>query len=417
MALRPLHYYCVATGTWFAAFGVQGVMFAWLVTMVLQETPQMVGIAQMAMLVPVMLLMLLGGALADVLGGRRVAILAQAFAVLPGAALLAVLVWGTLDFATMLIYAVAMGCAAAFVTPARDGLLNQVAEGRIQRTVILVTLTQFGVQMLGFVIAGFADSVGPEAVLAFQTAALAIGVLAYLRLPATALVGFAMPSPAQLAGSVIEGSRTVLRSPAMRAVVVQNIAMGLFFMGSFIVTMPLLVREEYAGSAADLAMVMAVNSLGLVASIVTLFLRGGMRRQGRALLAANALGCFFLAAAGFAANLWTVALCVFFWGACGGVAMSMARTIMQECAPDSQRARVMAFFSFAFMGAGPVGALLCGYLVAWLGAGAALIAASCGVFVVSAAFAYSSRLWNLCSGEPLDTRARRRSANGRAERT
>ena len=37
--------------------------------------------------------------------------------------------------------------------------------------------------------------------------------------------------------------------------------------------------------------------------------------------------------------------------------------IMQEQAPDALRGRVMSFYSFSFMGAGPVGALFSGYLV------------------------------------------------------
>ena len=156
--LRPIHHYCLATGTWFAAHGVQNVLFAWLVAMVLRETPQMVGVAQMAMLAPVLLLMLLGGSVADVAGGRRVAMLAQGFALLPGIGLLAVLLLDALSFRAMLVYAVAMGCAVAFLTPARDGLLNHVAEGRIQRTVVLVSLAQFGVQMVGFVVAGMAGA-------------------------------------------------------------------------------------------------------------------------------------------------------------------------------------------------------------------------------------------------------------------
>ena len=220
-------------------------MFAWLVTMVLHETPQMVGVAQMAMLVPVMLLMLFGGGVADALGGRRIAILAQSFAVVPSIGLLLVLAFDTLDFRLMIIYAVAMGCATAFVTPARDGLLNLVAEGRIQRTVTLVSLIQFGVQMVGFTVAGLAGRIGPLAVIGFQTAVLIVGAVAYTRLPAPPVRSVVMPSLRELVGSVVEGSQTVLRSDSMRPVVVQNIAMGICFMGSYIVAMPLLVREVY----------------------------------------------------------------------------------------------------------------------------------------------------------------------------
>ena len=396
--MKPIHHYCVATGTWFAAHGVQSVLFAWLVTMVLHETPQMVGIAQMAMLVPVLLLMLVGGSVADTLGGRRVAIVAQSFAVLPGIGLLAALWSDAFDFRVTICYAVAMGCAAAFVTPARDGLLNHVAEGRIQRTVVVVSLTQFAVQMLGFLVAGQADWLGAEAVIAFQIVLLLLGVAAYRRLPIPP-AHRAEGRLADLFDSVLEGCRTVLRSDAMRPVVVQNIAMGLFFMGSYMVSMPLLIREVYDGSAGDLAIVNAANMLGLVTSIIWLLRGGDLRRQGRALLLAHALGGVFLAVTGLVAALgmsfWAVVVCLYLWGACGGVAMSMSRTIMQEAAPERQRGRVMAFFSFSFMGAGPLGTLVCGYLVGAVGAPVALIVAAAALFVVVVIVVKTSALWNM----------------------
>lgn len=404
-ALRPIHHYCLATGTWFAAHGVQNVLFAYLVTMALRETPQLVGLAQMAMLMPAMLLLLFAGSVADALGGRRVAVAAQSFAVVPSLGLLAALWLDALSFPVMLAYAVAMGCAIAFVTPARDGLLNQVAEGRVQRTVVLVSLAQFGVQTLGFLVAGLAGVIGPAAVMAFQATVLALGVLAYRRLPAQPPLAVRGRGLAELAAAVAEGSRTVLRSRAMRAVVVQNVAMGVCFMGSYIVSMPLLIREVYGGSSADLALVNAANMAGLVTSILWLLYVGDLRRQGRALLLAHALGCVFLAATGWAAHgqplgFWAVAGCVYLWGACGGVAMSMSRTIMQEAAPEGQRGRVMAFFSFSFMGAGPLGALLCGQLVAAIGAPAALVVASGALIVVIAPVARTSPLWNMAEARP-----------------
>lgn len=378
-------------------------MFAWLVTMVLHETPQMVGVAQMAMLVPVMLLMLFGGGVADALGGRRIAILAQSFAVVPSIGLLLVLAFDALDFRLMIIYAVAMGCATAFVTPARDGLLNLVAEGRIQRTVTLVSLIQFGVQMIGFTVAGLAGRIGPLAVIGFQTAVLIVGAVAYTRLPPPPARSVVMPSLGKLIGSVLEGSQTVLRSDSMRPVVVQNIAMGICFMGSYIVAMPLLVREVYQGDAADLSMVMIANALGLVTSILLLLLGGGLRRQGRALLLAHFLGCIFLAAAGLEFGFWAAIACIYLWGACGGVAMSMSRTIMQEAAPDGQRGRVMAFFSFSFMGAGPLGALIAGYLVGWVGPPLALFISSATLMFVIVAVALTSSLWNMTADAFLAT--------------
>ena len=396
--MKPIHYYGIATGTWFTAHGIQHVLFAWLVTMVLHERPGMVGVAQMALLAPVTLLMLVGGAVADVLGGRRVAVAAQILAVLPGVGLLAALALDAVSLPVMITYAVAMGCAVAFLTPARDSLLNAVAGGRIQRTVVLVSIVQFSVQMFGFLVAGMADRLGPGVVVGFQVVVLAGGVFAYSRLPAGPALRIAFPSVGELLASVRQGCRSVLRSPVMRPVVAQNMAMGVCFMGSYMVSVPLLIREVYAGGAAQLALVNVCNVLGLVTSLLALLFVGDLRRPGRSLLIAHGLGCVFLAAAGLGFGIAATALSLYLWGICGGVAMSMSRAIMQEAAPDGQRGRVMAFFSFSFMGAGPVGALACGQLVAAVGAPLALGLAAAALLAVVFAVAGRSTLWNLRGG-------------------
>lgn len=396
--MRPIHFYMFGTGSWFLAFGIQGVMFAWLVTMVLRESPEMVGLAQMTLLLPAMLLMLVGGSLADRFGGRRMAVVAQLASVVAPLMLLTVVWFDQLTLSSMLLYAVLMGCAVAFVTPARDGLLNHVAEGRIQRTVLLTSVMQFSMQMLGFLIASLADDTGPVVILGVQAGVLAIGVFGFLRVPATT------PAPVEdrpsLLQSVVEGAKTVLRHRAMRMVMVQNFAMGLFFMGSFIVTLPLLVREVFDGTAADLGLMNATNSVGLVATILLLLRLGDVQRQGRALILAQLLGSIVLAVAATAANFALLLTTLFFWGACGGIAMTMSRTIMQEQAPDAQRGRVMGFYSFSFMGAGPIGAVLSGYLVERFGPQMALLIAASIMFVFILVIGLQSSLWRM-KNEPV----------------
>ncbi|MDE0451351.1 MAG: MFS transporter [Gammaproteobacteria bacterium] len=391
--MRPLNLYMAGTASWFVNHGIQGVMFAWLVTIVLRESPQMVGIAQMAMLLPALLFMLIGGSLADRFGGRRVAVLAQAFSVVPVLGLLAVLATDQLSFATMIGFAVLMGLAQAFVTPARDGLLNQVAEGRIQHTVVRATMIQFSAMLIAFVIVGQTDRVGPAPVIAVQALVLILGTIAMRRIPVSAPAR--RPSDnalwRDLSASVATGLVTVMRSAPMRMVAIQNVAIGMFFMGSYIVTIPVAVRDIYGGSAADLAMLNAANAFGLALTSFLLMRVGYIRRPRRALLLAQALGAVALGTAGFGFDFPVFAACIFLWGGCGGVAMSMARTIMQEQAPYDQRGRVMAFFSFSLMGAGPFGALLAGAIAGWWGPGNALIAAMCGMLTVLGTLAVVSR--------------------------
>ncbi|MEQ8857629.1 MAG: MFS transporter [Pseudomonadales bacterium] len=391
--MRPLHFYLLGTGSWFLAFGIQGVTFAWLVTMVLNETPEKVGVAQMSLLLPGTLLILIGGSYADRFGARRVALLAQSLATVAPLLLLTLVAAGRLSFATMIGYAVLMGCAQAFVTPARDGLLSQVAEGRVQRTVMLTSMSQFGLQVIGFLVASLADVAGPEPILLIQALVLSVGVFGFSRI-ANDRHSIDAVAP-RLLRSLVEGGRTVFSSPAMRMIVVQNMCMGFFFMGSYIVTMPLLVREVYAGGASDLGLMNAFNSLGLVTTVILLLRLGDIHRQGRALLLSQAAGSLVLCAAALAPSFPLYVVSLFFWGVCGGVAMTMSRTIMQEQAPVAQRSRVMSFYSFSFFGAGPVGAVLNGLLVESFGPRNALMVCATAMLLIITLVGIRSSLWRL----------------------
>ena len=175
---KPLHYFLLSTGSWFLSYGLQGVTFAWLVTIVLREPAEMVGIAQMTLLAPVMFLILIGGSLADQFGGKPVAIIGQSLAAACALSLAVVIYLAHFSYSVLLMAAFGLGCAQAIVTPARDGLLPLVAEGRIQRTVVQSTMTQFAIMMLGFLIASFADRSGAVVILVIQGAVLLVGVAA-----------------------------------------------------------------------------------------------------------------------------------------------------------------------------------------------------------------------------------------------
>lgn len=419
--MRPLHYYLLGASSWFLAFGMQTVLFAWLVTMVLRESPEMVGVAQMTLLLPGTLLILAGGAFADRYGGRRMAVAGQAAAILAPLMLLLLVMSGRLTFAGMLLYAAVIGCAQAFVTPARDALLNQVAGGRVQRTVMQVSAAQFGTQIVGILFASLADDLGPVPILGVQVLILAAGLMAFLgidnrRAPGAGLraAAGALSGPQRLAQggrveggeqtpegggsltqSIVEGLTAVLRHRTLRLVALQNVAMGLFLMGAYIVTLPVMVREVFQGSAADLSLMNSCNLIGLVLAILLLLRRGDVVRQGRALILAQWSGALVLVLLALAPNYPVFLVVLFFWGASAGVAMSIARTIMQEQAPEALRGRVMAFSALSFIGAGPLGALLNGYLAEQFGAQAALGIAGAGMVAVMLSLGFRSPLWRM----------------------
>jgi MFS family permease len=155
------------------------------------------------------------------------------------------------------------------------------------------------------------------------------------------------------------------------------------------------VRDVYGGSSTELSWMNAANSMGMVLTILLLLRFGDLHKQGRALLISQSAGAIALAGAGLGLGFPSLIAFIFCWGMCGGVGMTMARTIMQELAPPNQRARMMAFFSFSFMGSGPLGALMNGYLCDWLGPTNALLVASSSMLAIVAVIALQTRLWQL----------------------
>jgi len=370
--------------------------------MELHESPSNVGVAQMCFLLPTTVLILFGGSLADRFGPRWVVIRAQALAVAPLLGLLYLLYTGTLSFFALLVYAILMGTVQAFVTPSRDGLLSQVAGSQVQRAVVKTSLVQFGLQMVGLALSAMADRFGPEPLVVAQIVSLLFGSFAYSRISKDVdehLENASATSQQSLFTSVSEslreGAKTVFVSAPMRSIIWLNIAMGVFFMGAYMVATPLLIREHYSTDTSALAGLNAANSMGLFLMAVVLLRIGTLLRPGRALLIAQFLGGLVLALGFLRIDYWLFVVIIFIWGLCGGVAMSMSRSVMQELAPPGQRARVMSFYSLAMMGAGPFGAVWAGYMVEWFDARTTLLVNGLAMTVVASAIYFTRSLVDL----------------------
>lgn len=392
-----LNIYLFANSTWFLAFGIQMVVFAWLITIELNESPTRVGVAQTALLLPTLLFILIGGSLADRYGGRTIAFIGQFGAAIGPIGLTLIILSGDLSFQMVIGFALWMGTAQAMVTPARDGLLSQLADGDVQRLVIKVSMIQFGIQIVGFIIASFADQLGAVLVLGTQSSILMLGAIAFyfLKIEETPRARKDSGILTEIYESIVEGVRTIRAAPSLLSVTCQNLAMGAFLMGSYVVTLPLLIRQNFGGTSAELAWVNIANALGLFLSSMILLHLGGIKRPGRALLLSLGTAAVLLGIASYAESMTMLLFVIFCWGIAGGLIMTMSRSIMQEQAPADQRGRIMAFFSLSFMGAGLFGSLLNGYLVELFRAEGALMFSSIGMLASVLLVRVLSPLWPL----------------------
>ena len=203
-------WFLTSSAAWFGCWGMQQVMFAWLVVDVLHEDPAWVGTAQMVQTLPALLFLLLGGALADILERRTTLLLAHAGAAVAAAALVVIVVSGNLTFTALLVYAAWWGTLQALHLPARDSLLFDVGHRSLSRAVSGATLVQMAGQAAGNLLVGAATWLGAPLVIGLQSGLLLAGIAPTRLLPTgrlhrTAYAGSALEQIREGIGIVAEG--------------------------------------------------------------------------------------------------------------------------------------------------------------------------------------------------------------------
>lgn len=387
-------WYMTGQAFYFAAMGVQGVLFPWLVAVRLQETPERVGIAQMLSTLPLLVLVLFGGALADRRDCRRLLIHLQLMLAVPPFGLALLIGLDLLSYSALIVYAFAIGSLGAFVMPARDTLLTRVAGGDVQRAVTTATGVQFTSQIAGLALGGIASFVGAVPLLVVQGLAMAAGGLAAFRLspvPPAAAAGTA----ARTWSDIRDGVRQTWRSPQIRPVILYMFATGLLFLGFYMVVLPLLVRDVYHGGSAAFAVVNVcfMSGVGIAAFLLNRFVR--IRRQGRAMMLSSCGGAVVTLLIHFGPPLVVVDGLCLIWGMIAGVSMTMARTLVQVSAPDSHRARILSVYHLGFLGGAPIGSFAMGFVVEQVGVLNAALVPAAGLVVLWLPLFARTGLWRL----------------------
>jgi MFS family permease len=255
-------------------------------------------------------------------------------------------------------------------------------------------VTQQGAQVAGAIVAGAALWLGVPVVVGLQACVVLAGALAVARLPRTHAGSRRDPPRASLA-ELRAGAVEVLRSPVLRPVFLVIALLGLFFVGPFVVLLPLMVRDSYGGSAARLGVINAMVPLGGILTGLWIVRRGGIGRKGNAFLIGNTAAAACVASLSFQPPFALAALLVFGWGVGASFVMTSARTLFQEHASVANRARVLSVFSLGIFGAGPFASLLAGALARAVGTHAAFGIEGCASLVIIGIAAAGSRIRTL----------------------
>ena len=307
-------WFVAGVGSWFTAFGMQGVLFSWLVVGVLQANADWVGIAQSALMLPSILLVLLGGVVADRSDRRSLLLVLHLVAAGLSGCLVLIVAQGWLSMSLLIGYALCMGTVQAFAMPARDALLSEVAGTNMLRAVAGMTLTQWVSQALGALLAGSARWLGIVPALCMYGIVMLAGAPTLRKLPPPPSHDTEGRARAGL-GEIVAGVWEVFASPILRPLQLLVMTVGIGFIGPYLVVLPILVRDFYGGDVALLAALNMAFPLGTIFGAGTVLWYGGLRRKGLAQVLALLVGAACVGSLSFGLPFWGALVAV---GGVGG---------------------------------------------------------------------------------------------------
>lgn len=375
---------------------MQSVGAAWLMTS-LTPSALPVALLQATTSLPVFLVGLPAGAIADIVDRRRLLLFTQGWMLIAAAALSILTAIGATNVWLLLACTFALGLGSAMNAPVWQAVIPEV----VPRSELsaAVTLNGVGVNLaraVGPAIAGLVvAAMGPEAVFLLNAVSF-LGVIVVLwrwRRPPTQRT---LP-PERMVSAIRAGIHYVRYAPALQAVLVRA---GVFIScGSAIwALLPVLARQELGLGATGYGVLLGCMGAGAVAGAT--FLPKIRRRISVNLLVVGATVAFALVITVLAYLRDFSLLCVAM--VIGGLAwvalLSSLNATVQLLVPTWVQARALGMYQIVFQGGLAIGSSIWGLVAVRLGTPAALLLAALGLIVgLTAAVRYRLR-----SGENLD---------------
>jgi len=356
------------TGMWMQNTGA-----GWLMTS-LAPSPIMVSLVQVASLLPVFLLALPAGALADIMDRKRFLLIAQAWVAACGIVLAVLTFSGTLGPWGLLALTFAIGAGTAMNSPAWSATTPEVVPRADLAQAIVLNGIGFNLtRAIGPAIGGLVVAwAGPEATFALNALcflAVIVALLAWKREAPRAT------GPREHFFSAMRaGIGYVRASPVLRATIIRGCVFFLFGAAVWGL-LPLLVRRQLGLGPEWFGIMLAAMGVGAVAAGFLMPLLRGRLDRGGTVTASSILGGGALILLGQANAPWMAALAMALYGVAWLAGASTLQASAQLAVPGWVRARAIGIYQVATFGALATGALLGGWAGEALGLGLALGAA------------------------------------------
>jgi len=382
-ALLPLQG-AVFRGLWLAWLAANLTMWmndvaaAWLMTS-LTTNPIMVALVQTASTLPVFLLGVPSGAVADIVDRRRYFAATQAWVSLTAVDLAALSLTGTLSAPLLLALTFVNGIGLAMRWPVFAAIVPQVvSRDHLQAALALNGISMNLSRVIGPVVAGALVSlVSPAAVFVLNALLAAVAfrlIWRWRSVPATST----LPGE-RFIGAMRAGIGFTLQSPRLE-VVLLRVFLCFAQTSGLVALLPLIAREMHGGGPGTFTVMLSCIGAGAV--VAALFFPRWRSRFGRDhfVLYGTLVHAGFSLVVVLFHELW-IALPAMVVVGMAWISVANSLTISAQMAlPDWVRARGMSIYQTALMGGSAAGSVLWGQLAVWWGvdwavAGAAVFGA------------------------------------------
>ena len=351
-------------GTW-----MQQVAQGWLV-LTMTGDPFWLGVVATAQFLPVMVLGLFAGVLADVLPKRQTLIGVQVVMMSLAIALTILTASGHIEIWMIVVLAVLLGCANAVDMPVRQAFAIEMVGPRDVGNAVVINSAMFnGARVVGPAMAGLTiGAFGIAPAFAINAASfLAVIVGLWLMRDSELHQARLVPRP-RSAGAVFDNLReglSFVRNTPIVLLAVMTVGLTATFGMNFQVVIPPLAQDALRSDASGYGFLMTASGLGALGAAVALVI-GGRPKPSRIAVGAIVLGVASIALA--MSTSYPLSLLLMIPIGAGGITMAAtANTTIQLAVPDGLRGRVMSVYTTMFSASMPIGGLLMGILASRIG--------------------------------------------------
>ncbi len=341
------------TGTW-----MQNVGAGWLMTQ-LSTSPLMVSLVQAAAAIPVFLVVLPAGALADMVDRRRLLLFTQSWMVVAAAALGVLTLLNMVTPWTLLIFTLLLGIGAVLNDPAWQAITPEVVSADRHASAVALNSAGFNVaRAVGPALGGIVVAAAGSGWSFLLNAASFFGVILFLRkwqrAPHEPLAAM------RVRDAIAEGFRYVRGAPQVRSVLIRT---GAFSIGasSLLALLPVICQPHGAQGYGFLLTCFGVGALSGAAVLPRLRIRYSV--DGLVTAATLVFAGMTFAAGQVHVFEW-LCLVLFTAGTAWIGILACFNVVAQTMCPSWMRARALSMYLLVLQGGMALGSAVWGWLAA-----------------------------------------------------